>query len=125
MSNWVTRLFSLAALVLLHSTVSGPLPALPEIQSGVARSIVALHNRPWTYSLTGSVWALCVIGCMAQPHTRSFFENLMSDMVRESGRIGNSATVLKIIRKCWQLQETGRADSRITMREMGIRAILI
>lgn len=49
----------------------------------------------------------------------------MSNMVRDSGRIGNSATVLKIVKKCWQLQETGRADSRITMREMGIWAILI
>lgn len=125
MSNWVTRLFALAALVLLHSTISGPLPALPEIQSAVARSMIALQNKPWAYSLTGSVWALCVIGCMAQPHTRYFWENLMSNMVRDSGRIGNSATVLKIVKKCWQLQETGRADSRITMREMGIWAILI
>lgn len=125
MSNWVTRLFALAALVLLHSTVSGPLPALPEIQSAVARSMIALQNKPWTYSLTGSVWALCVIGCMAQSHARSFFENLMLGMVRESGRIGNIATVWKIIQKCWQLQERGPADSRSTMREMGIWAILI
>ncbi|KAJ5810765.1 hypothetical protein N7447_010281 [Penicillium robsamsonii] len=30
---WVTRLFALACLVLLHTIVSGPLPALPEIKN--------------------------------------------------------------------------------------------
>ena len=125
LSNWVTRIFALACLVLLHTIVSGPLPALPEVQSAVARSIVALQSRPKHYSLTGSVWALCVIGCMAQPHVRPFFENLMAELVRGAGRCGNSETVWKIITKCWEMQETARVDSRATMAEMGIHAILI
>ncbi|KAJ5450885.1 hypothetical protein N7491_000067 [Penicillium cf. griseofulvum] len=32
-TSWVTLLFALACVVLLHTIVSGPLPALPEIQS--------------------------------------------------------------------------------------------
>lgn len=125
MSNWVTRLFALACLVLLHTVVSGPLPVLPEIQSAISRSIIALQNKPRTYSLTGSVWALCVIGCMAQPHTRPFFDNLMTDLVRRAGRCGNSATVLKIMRKCWEMQEKTRTDCRIAMSELDIHPILI
>ncbi|OQD89065.1 hypothetical protein PENANT_c003G05838 [Penicillium antarcticum] len=52
-TNWVSRLFAYAALVLLHTIVSGPLPALPEIQSAVSRAIGTLQNRPQGYSLTG------------------------------------------------------------------------
>ena len=121
----MTRIFALACLVLLHTIVSGPLPALPEIQSAVARSITAIQNKPRHYSLTGSVWALCVIGCMAQPHTQPFFENIMVDLVRDSGRCGNSGTVLKIIKKCWEMQKTVRVDCRTTMAEIGVHAILI
>jgi hypothetical protein len=62
---------------------------------------------------------------MAQLHNRPLFEMLMTDLVQKSGRIGNSATVWKIIRKCWEMQETKRADCRITMSEMGVQAILI
>jgi hypothetical protein len=62
---------------------------------------------------------------MAQLQNRPLVEILMTDLVENSGRIGNSATVWKIIRKCWEMQETQRADCRITMSEMGIQAILI
>lgn len=123
--SWVTRIFALACLILLHTIVSGPLPALPEIQSAVVRSITALQNKPKHYSLTGSVWALCVIGCMAQSHARLFFEDLMVELVRGAARCGNSGTVLKIIKKCWKMQETVNVDCTAAMAEMGIHAILI
>ncbi|CAG8127200.1 unnamed protein product [Penicillium salamii] len=122
--SWVSHLFALAALVLLHTIVSGPLPVLPEIRNVVSRSIAVLETRPKTCPLTGSVWALCIIACMAQPH-QPFFERLMGQLMRESGRFGNTATVQKIITKCWEMQETGRADCRIAMSEMGIHALLI
>jgi hypothetical protein len=62
---------------------------------------------------------------MAQPQNQRLFENLMADVVRDSARFGNCGTVLKIMRNCWKMQETGRADCRITMSKMGICAILI
>ncbi|CAG7919109.1 unnamed protein product [Penicillium olsonii] len=122
--HWVSHLFALAALVLLHTIVSGPLPILPEIKGVVSRSIVVLEKRPKGCPLTGSVWALCIIACMAQSD-RPFFESLMGRLVCESGRFGNTATVFKIINKCWEMQETGRADCRIAMSEMGVHALLI
>lgn len=124
-TSWVSRLYALACLVLLHTTVSGPLPALPEIRDPVSRGITELHHRPRAYSLTGLVWAICVIGCMAQPDHQVLLEDLMADLVRHSARFGNLGTVLKIMRNCWKLQKTESADCRITMKKTGICAILI
>lgn len=61
---------------------------------------------------------------MAQSH-QPFFEKLMGDLMHGSGRFGNTATVIKIVNKCWEMQETGRADCRIAMSEMGVHALLI
>ncbi|CAI7641023.1 unnamed protein product [Penicillium bialowiezense] len=91
-TSWVTRLYALACLVLLHTTVSGPLPALPEIRDTVSRSIIELQNRPRTYSLTGLVWAICVLGCMAQPDGQLCFEDLMVDLID----IGYKTTYLSL-----------------------------
>ncbi|CAG8423415.1 unnamed protein product [Penicillium salamii] len=124
-TSWVTRLYALACFVLLHTTISGPLPTLPEIRDTVTRSIIELQNRPRTYSLTGLVWAICVVGCMAQSDQQPLFEDLMADLVRHSARFGNLGTVLKIMRNCWKLQETESADCRITMVKTGICVILI
>ncbi|KAH1368819.1 hypothetical protein KXW30_001370 [Aspergillus fumigatus] len=75
LKDWVTRLFALAALVLLHTTISGPLPALPEIRSAVARSIIALRGRPESYSLTGSS-----VGAMRQyPDGFQNYEELLEN----------------------------------------------
>lgn len=62
---------------------------------------------------------------MAQPDAQLAFEDLMVDLVRHSARFGNLGTVLKIMRKCWKLQETESADCRSTMLKTGICAILI
>ncbi|CAG8031893.1 unnamed protein product [Penicillium olsonii] len=124
-TSWVTRMYALACLVLLHTTVSGPLPTLPEIRETVSRSIVELQGRPRAYSLTGLVWAICVVGCMAQADHQLLFEDLMADLVRHSARFGNLGTVLKTMRSCWKLQETESADCRTTMVKTGICAILI
>lgn len=86
---------------------------------------MALQSRPGAYSLTGLVWALCVLGCMAQPPNQLLFEDLMANVVRDSARFGNCGTVLKIMRNCWKMQEMGLADCRITMSKMGICAILV
>jgi hypothetical protein len=62
---------------------------------------------------------------MAQPLVQPLFESLMDELVRGAGRCGNSGTVLKIMKKCWEMQKTARVDCRTTMAEMGIHAILI
>lgn len=122
---WVSRMFALAALVLLHTIISGPLPKLPEIQSAVSRTITALQTRPKSCPANGIVWALCITGSMAQPTVQLSFENLMAETLADHGRFGNCFTVLRIMRKCWELQKGGLADCKAAMSEMGICALLI
>ncbi|KAL7947142.1 fungal-specific transcription factor domain-containing protein [Trichoderma barbatum] len=122
---WVSRMFALAALVLLHTIVSGPLPKLPEIQSAVSRIIATLGTRPKSCPVNGIVWAMCIAGSMAEPAVQQSFENCMKEMLDDHGRFGNCSTVLRIMRKCWGLQKHGVADCRAAMSEMGICALLI
>lgn len=122
---WVSRIFALAALVLLHSIVSEPQPKLPEIQSVVWRTIDALQARPKSCPANGIIWALCVTSSMAQPAARHFFERFLDDMLVAHGKFGNCSTALRVIKKCWELQQHGPADCRAAMSELGICAIFI
>lgn len=124
-TTWITHIFALAALVQVHTVVSGPLPSLPEIQITVQRAIDLLNSKPETCSLQGIVWPLCVIGCMAEPHLQYFFENLVSGMATEYRKLGNSSTVLQIMKGCWDLQKQGRKDCTIAMSELNIHALLV
>ncbi|KAK2604028.1 hypothetical protein N8I77_006989 [Diaporthe amygdali] len=121
--RWVSRVFALAALVLLHVVVSGPIPTLPEIEDAVARGITAIQSGPC--SSRGLVWAICVIGSMSSGGAQSFFEDLLTGLVRDSGRFGNSAAVLKILRKCWSKQKTSSIDCAAAMSELNMCALLI
>ncbi|VUC29896.1 unnamed protein product [Clonostachys rosea] len=122
---WITHIFALAALVQVHTVVSGPLPSLPEIQSTVQRAIDLLTSKPKNCSLQGIVWPLCVIGCMAEPRPQFFFENLISGMATEYRKLGNSSTVLQIMKGCWALQQNGRKDCTSAMSELNIHALLV
>lgn len=124
-TTWITHIFALAALVQVHTVVSGPLPSLPEIQSTVQRTIDLLNSKPETCSLQGIVWPLCVIGCMAEPRLQYFFENLVSGMAAEYRKLGNSSAVLQIMKGCWNLQKQGRKDCTIAMSELNIHALLV
>ncbi|CAH0014445.1 unnamed protein product [Clonostachys rhizophaga] len=124
-ANWISHIFALGALVQVHTIVSGPLPYLPEIQRTVQKCIDLLSARPCRCSLQGMVWPLCVLGCMAEPQSQSFFEELVSNMDKEYKGLGNSSTVLQIMRGCWGLQMGGRKDCTAAMSELNIHALLV
>lgn len=123
--RWVSRVFALAALVLLHIIVSGPIPTLPEIRDTVARGIIAVQSGPRTSSSRILVWAICVMGSMSNADDQSFFDDLLTEMVRQSGGFGNSAAVLKILRYCWIKQKTNSIDCAAAMSELNMCALLI
>ncbi|KAL7928045.1 fungal-specific transcription factor domain-containing protein [Trichoderma chlorosporum] len=108
--SWVSRMFALAALVLLHTIISGPLPKLPEIQSAVSRTITTLQSRPKSCPANGI------------PTVQQSFENCMKERLTDHGRFGNCSTVLRIMRKCWELQKYSVVDCKTVMSEMGICA---
>jgi hypothetical protein len=62
---------------------------------------------------------------MVSPPDRPYFESLIVELVHASGGIGNTATVLKIMRKCWEMQQFNEADCRDAMSELEINALLI
>ncbi|GFF34816.1 hypothetical protein IFM51744_02574 [Aspergillus udagawae] len=124
-TDWVSQFFAIAALVLCHSITSGPSLDSPAIQNTVGKALVMLRYKEKSISLTGSVWALCIVGCMVSPPDRPYFESLIVELVHASGGIGNTATVLKIMRKCWEMQQFDEADCRDAMSELEINALLI
>lgn len=122
--NWVTRIFALAALVLLHTIVSGAIPTLPEIRDAVNRSVVALQRRRKEFPPRGLVWALWVTGRMATGGAQQFFEEFMLNLKHDSRGVGNCGTVLKIMRECWASRKKPQ-DCRTNMSRIDISVLLI
>lgn len=123
--NWVSLVFTLAALVLLHSIVSGPLPALPEIKDTVRKGAVALRNGPKNSSANCLMWAICVLGSMADGETQPIYDDVLTNVIRSSGRLGNSTAVLEILKKCWSMGDANRLYCNQAMEELDICVLLI
>lgn len=74
-------------------------------------------------------WPACVAGCMASGDQRRSFEAmLLKSAEGRMGQVGNCGTVLKVMRRCWQLQDSQQGkiwDCSGTMQEMGISVLLI
>ncbi|KAI9151317.1 Trichothecene biosynthesis transcription regulator TRI10 [Paramyrothecium foliicola] len=100
----ITKLFALASLVWLYTVVSGPQPTLPEMRAAVARGIEAIVQVKDAFTLRGAVWALCILGCMAEEESQPFFSDLLTGLIEESGRFGNSSSVLRIVKESWARQ---------------------
>ncbi|KAG8355658.1 hypothetical protein FVEN_g6521 [Fusarium venenatum] len=123
-ATWVSHIFALAALVLSSTIVSGPWASIPEIKETVAKAVDLLRDWPRAIPLQGLVWPLYIIGCMAGVEQQGFFELLLTNLIRECGGIGNSGTVLKIMKNCWALQHRDRDGAELSF-QMGSRVLLI
>jgi hypothetical protein len=123
--NWVSLVFTLAALVLLHSIVSGPLPALPEIKDTVRKGAVALRNGPKNSSANCLMWAICVLGSMADGETQPIYDDVLTNVIRSSGRLGNSTAVLEILKKSWSMGDANHLYCNQVMDELDICVLLI
>ncbi|RGP66164.1 hypothetical protein FSPOR_6784 [Fusarium sporotrichioides] len=115
---WVSHIFSLASLVLSSTIVSGPWASLPEIKETVAKAVDVLQGWPRAISFTGLVWPLYVIGCMADAEQQGFFESLLGNLVEGCGGLGNSGTVLKIMKDFWASQEHRDKDGTDLANEL-------
>lgn len=123
--NWVSRVFALAAIVLLHTIMSGPQPNLPEIKDTVMKGAMALRNGPPKCSFNGLTWAICVLGSMADGVSQPTFSNVLTGMIRTSGRLGNSMAVLEVLKKCWSMPNGTRVDCSQLMGELDMCVLLI
>lgn len=124
-SIYVSHIFALAALVLLHTIVSGPWPSLNEIREAVEKSIILLQRWPKICSARGIVWALCILGCTAETPNQAFFDELMTKLDRESGRFGNIGTVLKLMKQYWDTSTESSESWMHTAFQTGTCVLLI
>ncbi|CAI6091489.1 unnamed protein product [Clonostachys chloroleuca] len=119
-----TELFASAALIWLYTIVSGPVPSLPEIRNEVAKSMLIIGHIENTCPLRGAVWALSTAGSMAEEHSQPFFTKLFTNLIRESGELGNSVTAFTIVQESWAKQRE-YAGKGLAIKDCAARALLI
>ncbi|EXJ77214.1 hypothetical protein A1O3_10372 [Capronia epimyces CBS 606.96] len=128
-THTVTRVFASAALVQLHTIMSGAIPSLPEVRGAVDRTIGALEQVRELQDMRGLIWPICISGCMAEPSRQAYFETLVRDILGNSEQdFGNSATILRVMKKCWEsrlLDEDQQWDWKRAMSELNICALLV
>lgn len=105
--------------------MSGPQPALPEIKDTVMKGGMVLRNGPPKCSFNGLTWAICVLGSMADEVSQPIFSNVLTSMIRTSGRLGNSTAVLEVLEKCWSMPNKTRPDCSQVMYELDMHVLLI
>lgn len=101
----VTLVFAQAALVYLHTTISGANPALAEIAmsvSATANALQELRAIADSQHLRSLVWPICLAGSMAAEQSlQDFFRGLIQGLGEEALIFGNSGSVFRIMEKCW------------------------
>jgi len=130
-NNCVSRIFAAATLLQLY--LVDPFKTTghsnPNVQEAVDRVILEIEMHPEVPSARRIAWPICIAGCVADQAHRSFFEDLLLNVLQEAdGSMSNCETVLNIMRTCWryQLDEPDlQWDCGRTMERMGIRALLI
>ncbi|RFU72429.1 hypothetical protein TARUN_9825 [Trichoderma arundinaceum] len=101
-SDYISRVFAVGALVQLHVIFATTHPAEANIYGAVASVMEELQQAPKGVSLRGVVWSICIAGSMAQPDQQPFFEHLMARILSKSNaNFGNCGSVQRILRQCW------------------------
>jgi hypothetical protein len=99
-------------------------PSPTRIRRAVSRTISEIQVTRGTISPRQMSWPICVVGFVADPDQRLFFEHLLEDVLSEGSTIiGNCGTVLDIMRNCWRFQveqPNSQWDCSNTMKQMGI-----
>jgi hypothetical protein len=108
----ITRIFAFAALTYLHTVISGPHAALPEIRSSVANTIEAFRMIPRATLLRNLVWPFCVTGCMAGDGHEEWFGKAMKYADTEGeGCPGNIWKAWEVVKESWRMrQELGDVE---------------
>lgn len=99
------------------------------MRRAVSRAILEIQMARNTVSPRQMSWPICVVGCVADPDQRPFFECLLESVLIEgTSIIGNCGTVLDILRTSWGYQTEQpdvQWDCGRTMKGMGVCALLI
>lgn len=129
----ITRVFANAALIYLHTVISGAHPALPEIKESVANGIEAFRMLPSPTLLRNLVWPFCVTGCLAGKECQDFF--ILEMKIAERGGEwcpGNLWKGWEVVQECWRLREelgdgemAKGVDWADAMKQLGFQILLV
>jgi hypothetical protein len=126
----VNIIFAHAALVYLHTVVSGAgNPAIKEIKQNVERCIARIEELP-AHCVIRITWPMTISGCMATGgDVQRRFAAVLRRTVERGEQLGSTWKGLKVMEECWRLrveEPDGRGwDCRRTMERMGMKILLI
>ena len=125
-----TLVFAGAALVYLQVTISGAYPGIPEVQRGVARTMVAIDKLEDKSLVRNLLWPVCIAGCMATEEHEPYWRALLSSAGNERWVFGYPSKILLIMEECWKLRrsQAGTAvavDWMTAMKSLDMKLLLV
>jgi hypothetical protein len=125
-SDAVNLVFAYAALVYLHTVVSGTSPHISEIKYNVTRCLERFEVLP-ARLLIRYCWPFTITGCMATEDQYDRFRHLVARSTAADEPLGSTWKGLKVMEECWQLRksEPGMWCWRSTMQKMNMKVLLI
>lgn len=125
-SNAVSMIFAYAALVYLHTIVSGSSPFVNEVKENVSCCLKIFEVFP-TRLLIRNSWPFAITGCMATPDQYDRFRAIIARAVADKEPIGTTWKGLRVMEECWRLRSSqpGMWDLRNTMANMNMRVLLV
>lgn len=107
---YVTRVFATAALVQMQTTIPGYKSNTQTIHQSIEDNIAAIKSIQNSQDIRNLVWSICISGSMATTSSQQeFYESTLKSALNGTRRdFGNCATVLDILKWCWNSR--GRND---------------
>ncbi|KAH6675044.1 fungal-specific transcription factor domain-containing protein [Halenospora varia] len=125
-SHAVNFIFAFAALIFLHTVVSGPSPHTPEIKDNVTKCLERFEALPG-HVLLRNCWPFTIAGCMATEDQYDRFRDVVARATTAKHPLGTTWKGLRVMEECWRLRkdEPGVWCWRSTMKKMGVKILLI
>ncbi|KAH8651934.1 fungal-specific transcription factor domain-containing protein, partial [Tricladium varicosporioides] len=123
----VANIFISTTRVYLQVIVSGSHRQVPEISTGVSRTVELFRDLLDINVLTHLVWPFCFIGCLAMGEDREFVERLADEAVSQTNCPLNLTHSYAIMKECWRLLDEGvlvDPDWAIAMKSLDYEVIL-
>lgn len=109
-STEITRVFTHAAIIYLHVTISGAYPEIPEIAESVSKTIEALHDLSNPKLLRSVVWPFCVSGCLAIENQEHHYRKLVAPSYMKQPQFATCLESFEIMKDCWRTRKTGSGN---------------
>ncbi|KAH8660648.1 fungal-specific transcription factor domain-containing protein, partial [Tricladium varicosporioides] len=124
-SHAVNIIFAYAALIYLHTVVSGPSPYTPEIKDNVKKCLERFEALPG-HVLLRSCWPFTIAGCMATEDLYDKFRGIVARTSAAKHPLGTTWKGLRVMEECWRLRrdEPGLWSWTSTMKKMGVKILL-